>query len=85
MKPDEILMEAANLVTGSRLETHGSAEESYGMVAELWGAYRGEKYSTDDVLVMMALMKIGRVKHGSKNIDDFVDACGYLGLAGALS
>jgi len=33
----------------------------------------------------MALLKIARTKIGKVNPDDYVDACGYLGIAGEIA
>jgi hypothetical protein len=51
-------------------------------VARLWTAYCGRELDYKDVLIMMALMKIGRCESRPGNSDNWVDACGYLSLAG---
>jgi len=33
---------------------------------------------------MMTLLKIARLKSGSDNVDNWVDACGYLACGGEL-
>ena len=33
----------------------------------------------------MVLLKIARTKSGTVNIDDYVDGCGYLSIAGELT
>ena len=38
----------------------------------------------EDVAVMMALLKIARIKTGKFKEDRFVDACGYLACAAEL-
>lgn len=38
-----------------------------------------------DVCVMMALLKIARIQTGRYKADSYVDACGYLALAGEIS
>jgi len=81
--PKEILEQAITLVAVDRAKTHGDYKEVYGRVADLWAAYRGEPYTVQDVLVMMALMKVGRIPSGTTNPDDIVDTIGYMGLAGA--
>jgi len=81
--PKEILEHTIKLVAVDRAETHGDYKSVYGTVAELWSAYRDEPYTVQDVLVMMALLKIGRTTSGKTNIDDFVDLAGYAALAGA--
>ena len=33
---------------------------------------------------MMALLKIARTQAGEDNDDNYIDACGYMGIAGEL-
>ena len=42
--------------------------------------------SVDDVPIMLALMKVARLHgDGTKNIDNYVDVCGYMSLGGEIS
>jgi len=50
------------------------------------GLVGGDRARHDcDVLVMMALLKIARTRHGEFNRDDWVDALGYVALAGQVA
>jgi hypothetical protein len=84
MEPCDVLHLGAELVTGDRATTHGDYKKSYAMVADLWASYTGAKISSQDVLIMMSLMKIARMKHGTHNADDFVDGAAYLAMAESL-
>lgn len=84
----KILRMAADLVEGDRAAAHGDAADSYRHIAALWNAYLGFKLrhgiTADEALMMQALVKIGRSRHGRSNPDDYVDGAGYIGLAGAV-
>lgn len=84
----KILRMAADLVEGDRAAAHGDALDAHWQVAALWSAYLGFKLlheiQPDEVLMMLALLKVGRSRHGRSNPDDYVDGAGYIGLAGAV-
>lgn len=79
-------MSAAILV--DRAATHGLPEDSFVRIAELWSAYLYSKLnrmcdlSPSDVAMMMALMKIARAVQNPAHLDNYVDAAGYMILAG---
>ena len=82
----EILDTAKKYVTKDRAEQHGDLEENFDKIADLWNCYlEGSYISVTDVGVMMALLKIARVRSNPKNIDNFVDGAGYLACSGELS
>jgi hypothetical protein len=86
MTRDEILAAARQCISVDRAATYGDADLVYGEVARLWNAYCvPAEVDTVDVLVMMALMKIGRINNNPKHADSWVDAIGYLALAGEIA
>lgn len=90
MNRSQILNHANQCVTVDRQATHGNAEDSFSAIADLWCAYMRHKgYSIvlgpDDVANMMALMKIGRIIGNPRHADSYVDACGYLSIAGEIA
>jgi len=40
------------------------------------------EFSAMDVAVMMTILKITRASSNPSNSDNFIDACGYMSLAG---
>ena len=80
----DLLEEARNLIYGDRAETHGDAKDNFGNIAGLWSVYLGHTVTAEDVALMMTLMKIARTKSGDVNMDDIVDAIGYLALGGEI-
>lgn len=79
-----ILQEAANLIEGDRNDQHGAREKCHAEIAKLWTWWTGFQIDPHDVAVMMAMLKIARIKTGSYNRDSYLDACGYLSIAGEL-
>ena len=80
----EILDDAKRCVCGDREEDYGSPENNFAVIGRLWTAYMGYSFSPKDVAMMMALMKIARIKAGTK-ADSFVDLAGYAACAGEIA
>jgi hypothetical protein len=96
MTRDEILETAAELISGDRQETYGSAYDSHARIADMWAAYlngvmkrqRSMGYHTirlcpTDVAAMMVLMKVSRSVN-SEHADNWIDIAGYAALAGEM-
>lgn len=62
MKREEILDRAKECVTGKREEDYGTPEDNFALIARLWTDYCGYGFSAKDVAMMMALLKIARIK-----------------------
>lgn len=85
----ETLDKAKECVCGHREQDYGTPENNFQIIANYWNAFLDAKLSRDpdyvlkreDVAVMMALFKIGRITTGAGSSDSFVDACGYLACA----
>lgn len=80
----EILAEAKKCVCGEREHDYGTPENNFTFIGKLWEAYTGQSYSAKDVAIMMALLKIARIKTGVK-ADSFVDLAGYAACAGEIA
>ncbi|MDP4117692.1 MAG: DUF6378 domain-containing protein [Bacillota bacterium] len=98
MKRAEILKTASDTVCTDREQQYGSPEDNFQTIADLWTAYiygKGlsihgtygvpVKIKADDVAIMQALLKIGRIASGQTKDDNYVDGCGYLSCAGELA
>jgi len=85
MNRKEVLNTALSITTGDRQKQHGSPQETFNAIADLWSSYTGKNLSAVDVCNMMVLLKVARTQHGATNMDDFVDQCGYASLAAELS
>lgn len=85
MNRANILSLAADYVTKDRAETHGDAERNFETIARYWSIHLGIEISAADVTIMMALLKIARLKSNVGNADNWVDGCGYLACGGELA
>ncbi len=82
-----VLDTAKQYVTKDREATHGDMENNFEAVAMLWEQYFNCEWSFSpvDVAVMMALLKIARLKSNKDNPDNYIDTCGYMACAGELA
>lgn len=84
MKRAEILEAARVCVCGEREQDYGTPENSFTLIGKLWTAYMGTPFTPKDVAMMMALLKVARIKGGDK-ADSFVDLAGYAACAGEIA
>ena len=80
-----ILDAAKKIVTGDREKQYGKPEDNFAVIAEFWTTYIGHPISSEDVAIMMALLKIARIRSGNYKADNFVDGVGYLSLAAEIA
>lgn len=73
----ETLDKAKKCVCGQRENEYGSPEDNFLTIAKLWSAYKNVDFSANDVAMMMALLKIARIRTGTATEDSFVDLAGY--------
>ena len=85
MTPEDICKEAASILVGARLDSHGECSIMCSKIAEYWSVYLGEPISQLDVANMMELLKVARSVIKPNHLDNYVDRCGYAAIAGALS
>jgi len=85
MTRPEILDTAKKCVCGQREQDYGSPENNFQIIADLWSAYYGQKFTALDVSMMMALLKIARIRTGTATEDSFVDAAGYIACGGEIA
>jgi len=87
MRAADLLAQASQLVSETRAATHGDAHANHWNIARLWNAFLSIRpepavpLSPRDVALMMALLKIARTQLGDHNVDDYVDAAGYIAIA----
>ncbi len=81
---DEILNRAKSIINGERQGTYGDAEDSFQIIAEMWGAYLNTEILSEDVANMMILMKVARNSSGVYKDDNWIDICGYAALGGEI-
>lgn len=87
MNGPDALEIAAHLIDGERARQHGDAHASFDAIANMWSAWLGidlipgYRFNAHDALMMMALLKVARMRFGEFNRDDYIDALGYIALA----
>lgn len=88
MKRAEILDTAKKCVCGQREQDYGKPEDNFQIIADLWNAYLKQPLDSlinaGDVAMMMALMKIARIRTGTATEDSFVDLAGYAACGGEI-
>jgi len=86
MKRADILATASEYVTKDRAATHGDAEDNFRRIAELWNAYLGaDDITTIDVAVMLALLKVARIRSNQTHADNWIDIAGYAACGGEIA
>ena len=79
-----ILREAEENVCGQREQDYGSPEDNFAIIAKLWTDYTGTLITSQDVAMMMVLLKVARIKNGGGSGDSFVDIAGYAACGGEI-
>ena len=85
MKRNDILDKAAECVCGHREQDYGSPEDNFQTIAGLWSAYKDCVFTSEDVAMMMALLKIARIRSGHGTADSFIDLAGYAACGGEIA
>ena len=85
LKRAEILRTAEKYVTQDRATEHGDMEDNFNTIAVYWSEHLCTEVTPIDVAAMMALLKVARIKSSPGNLDNWVDACGYLACGGELA
>ena len=78
MTRKELLQKAEKCVNGDRDLKYGKPENNFKLIAAYWGVHLGVYLMPEDVAVMLALMKIARLKSSEfESEDSWVDLAGY--------
>lgn len=78
MTRKELLQKAEKCVNGDRDLKYGKPENNFKLIAAYWGVHLGVYLTPEDVAVMLALMKIARLKSSEfESEDSWVDLAGY--------
>jgi hypothetical protein len=80
-RSSELLKKASELVNGDRQVDYGDKLINHVNIANLWSAYTNFQINPHDVAVMMCLLKIARLKQGSRTEDTYLDASAYMAIA----
>ena len=84
----EILDKAKDCVCGQRQQDYGNPEDNFALIADLWTTYINKDdlyFTSKDVAMMMALLKVARIRTGKGTRDSYVDLAGYAACAGEIA
>jgi hypothetical protein len=88
MNREQILSTASQYITKDRAATHGDAEDNFQGISDMWVDWLAGReigsLCAFDVAIMMALFKIARIKSNPGHVDSYIDAAGYLAIAGEI-
>ena len=84
MKREEILKTAQDIVCLDRENPYGKPEDNFKIIADLWSTYIGTEITSNDVAMMMIMLKIARCKTGRHKDDNYIDIAGYAACAGEI-
>ena len=87
MNREQTLKKANECVNGQRQQDYGNPEDNFQCIADLWTTYMGGQavFTSMDVAMMMALLKVARIASGTGTDDSFVDLAGYAACAAELA
>lgn len=71
-----LLNAALDKVTG-KADDYDKPEDSFREIAEAWSWWKGVEFTVKDVSMMMALLKMSRLKHSPDHYDSVLDLAGY--------
>jgi len=72
-----ILDEAHELTSGDRNDAYGHPADDYKRTAGMWSAWLGTEITALQAQMMMAMVKISRLRHSPEHRDSLVDLAGY--------
>ena len=81
----DILNMAEKMVNGDRDKAYGKPEDNFAVIADLWTAYKDTLFTRVDVAMMMALLKIARIRSNPDIADSYVDLAGYAACAAEVA
>ena len=82
MTREEVLNKAKECVCQDREAQYGSPEDNFKDIARFWNTYLGDiVVDAKDVAMMLALLKVVRIRNGHFKEDSYIDAAGYMACA----
>mgnify|MGYP001593492931 CR=1 FL=1 len=82
---ETILDKAKECVLRDRQSTYGDLEDNFGIIAQYWSTHMGYTVSSVDVSIMLALVKVARMKTSEDHADNWIDLAGYAACGGEIA
>lgn len=80
MNRDDLLKLTAEAISGGRETNYGSPEKSLTRISRLWSAFLEREITPAEVSLMLALLKVARLKNNPEHVDSWVDLAGYAAI-----
>ena len=77
----EVLREAVEATVNDRNERYGEPDKIFWEIAEQWQYLTGHMFTSPEVAMCMAAVKLVRAKNNMNDRDSFVDLAGYAAIA----
>lgn len=83
---ERILDEAKALVIGDREDTYGTPDQSLSSIAAIWTVLLGDRdVDAADVALLMAGLKLARLRNDTSARDGWVDLAGYAAIGAEVA
>lgn len=85
-----MILKTVDKIVNQRGKQHGSTKKCFKVTTDFWNTYLKGKgliqkdLTEEDFGVLMSLLKISRQIIGGGNVDNYLDAIGYLSIVGNL-
>ena len=85
MNRQEILQEAIRLTSTDRQKNYGEPLVNHQRIAAIWSVILEQEVTPSQVALCMVGVKLARLVETPDHLDSFVDAAGYIGIAGEIA
>lgn len=75
------VLEQAGAIIGERGLDYGGVEDNFANIADIFWRSTGREFSPFEVAMLMASVKMARVKQSPSKRDNYIDAINYLAFA----
>lgn len=83
MNPKQVLNEAEGLI-GDRGQDYGGIEDNFSNIAIIFTAMTGKQFTAHDVAMVLAAVKMARMRVSPGKADNYLDAINYIAFAHEL-
>jgi hypothetical protein len=81
----DLLVQAADLISGDRAKDYGDAHENFQRIADGWALILGHPVAAYQVALAMDWLKTCRLITSPDHLDSWIDKAGYTALGGEIA